>query len=213
MDEEKHPDEPKTQPSGAREPPRRPPPVAVSAPAEDPDDDRKKREMPKPSAKSTVRLTLPPKPGGGFPTQNISPFKGVLLAMVFSALVFVIVIPVVLPEFRNVSGVLRAMLFGAALGLFVWTPLVFAGALANRYRPWIKRYGRAIDRWTSGIMLISLGYCIACGYHGVSDQWVVVAVFLVGLCAFVRVGLIEAVQTPSNPPPPPQNSKTVDAAK
>ncbi|MGB0579253.1 MAG: hypothetical protein ACPGVU_06075 [Limisphaerales bacterium] len=72
MSDENQPGEPpKTQPSGSREPPRRPPPVAVSAPAEDPDDERRKDPVPKPSTKSTVRITLPPKPGahpvGAFP--------------------------------------------------------------------------------------------------------------------------------------------------
>ena len=81
MAEETHPDDlPEPQPGGSRQPPRKPPPVAVSAPADDPDDEtsgdkKSKRKRislpPKASAKDTIRLAMPPKPGGGLtPTRD-----------------------------------------------------------------------------------------------------------------------------------------------
>ena len=113
----------------------------------------------------------------------------------------------VLPDERNLHGVLGGLLGGAMSGLFIGGPLVIIAILVNRFDPYLRRHSRSVNTWTSRVMLISFGYYIGCSVGGVSDQWIPIAVFAIGLCAFIRASLDEAIRTPSNPPPPRRRSE------
>ena len=95
----------------------------------------------------------------------------------------------VLPSSRTAPEVAWALLIGAAFGIIMFGPIA-AARLMRQHRPdWLARYARQISWYTSALMMMSLGYLIACMRHGVFDTLAMIAFGLVLASAVVKIAL------------------------
>ena len=86
------------------------------------------------------------------------------------------------------------MLIGAAFGILMFGPIAAAGLLGE-YRPdWLARCAWPIDRCTSALGAISLGYLVACMHHEVFDTLAMIAFGLVWAGAVVKIALGDALR-------------------